>query len=369
MSNAKEINISDLVRDVFSNTKSQILQGEFHISEESIIRFLEFYTISKYINENEYSGGVSLRQIHKNKLVLNNKKYTYDKLQDFYTKLNQREKYRLKAENKLLDGMDTDNEYKMKSYRIKNTSKVKSCNLFQLDMLFNLHNSNYKEKETYNRIRRNNLHKINYKNFKDLVSYFDKQIEVSKLEYKNIQYYLIEQTMMKELITTMSHCYSKLKNSSTSINEMERIFLAVSKIPIIDERHIYIELFSEELSYRDKAVLEMELDSLYIFISYCICEIQNEIEYLKRYRININYDKVKFKEMYIDVYRSKYKLKKDFEVSDFKVIMNMIQSFNNDYIRDKEEIIIDSFKKERKTKLKMEDIINKRKMDEEEIDF
>ena len=52
MSKMKEVKIDEIVREVFINMKSEIVKGEFHISDDSIIRFLEFYTISRYIQEN-----------------------------------------------------------------------------------------------------------------------------------------------------------------------------------------------------------------------------------------------------------------------------------------------------------------------------
>lgn len=368
MSKMKEVKIDEIVREVFINMKSEIVKGEFHISDDSIIRFLEFYTISRYIQENQCNEGVSLRQIHKNKLIAKRNQYTYDKLQDFHSKLNQREIYRIKAEKELLNDMDINDEYKAKSYRIKNTSKIKNYNLFQLDMLFDLHNSTNSVKQTYNRIRRNNLHKIKYKNLKDLVTYLEQRIEKSKLKYKNIELYLIEQTIMKELITTMSYCYNKVKGYESK-KDIIKIFLLVAKIPIIDERHKYLETYSEGISYIEKCILEIELYGLHRFIYYCIESIYEKIEYYKKNNIKVKYDKSRFKGIYTDGYKSKYKLKKDFESEDFYEVMNMIKSFNDEFTKMNEKRNIDKFKKEKEMNLEIELMKKESKIDDEIIDF
>lgn len=350
MSQINEIKIEDVVKKVFLDMKLKILTGEFHISEDSIIRFLEFYSIAKYIQENKSNEGVSLRQIHKNKLIVKDKDYTYDKLQDFYSKINKREQYRIKAENELLKEMDQNTSYKAKSYRIKNTSKVKEYNLFQLDMLFDLHNSNSSIKKTCNRLRRNNLKNINYKNLSDLINYFEVRIDKCKTCFKNMELYSIEKTIGKELITTMSYCYNKVK-SKYDEKDIAEIFLLVSMIPVIDERHKYLETYAEGISDLEIEILKIELEGLFRFVSYCVEFIKEELEYYKKSNVQIIYDDKKFKKIYINSYKSKYKLKKNFTSDDFSSVMYILEKYSkiNSAMHEKQHI--EFFKEEKKKQL------------------
>ena len=85
--------------------------------------------------------------------------------------------------------------------------------------------------------------------------------------------------------------------------------------------------------------------------------------------IKVKYDKSRFKGIYTDGYKSKYKLKKDFESEDFYEVMNMIKSFNDEFTKMNEKRNIDKFKKEKEMNLEIELMKQESKIDDEIIDF
>ena len=334
----KVVYIEEFIIFIFKKLKEKYVIGEFRIPEESIIKFLTFYTIAKYIQQNDYRNSKSIRQIHLNRLVGKRYKYNYDKLHDFHSKINQRNTYRLKINKARVKMMSERELFKSKAKLFNATSTVDEFNMFQLDMFFNLHNSKkYSEiNTTYNRIRRNNIHKIKYKNLVELNDYIKLKIDKSKIEYKNIEYYILEQTIMKELITSMSYCYNKIKNVNTD-REIISMFIDIAKIPIIDARHTYLDIYAN----RDYNIyvyeLEIEVKSLSIFLNYCIKTIYSNIEVLIKRGIDIKYDKRKFKQIYLDDYNSTYKLRKDFTSDDYSKVMKLIHEFNSKAVEQLEE--------------------------------
>lgn len=335
----KFIYIEDFIIFIFKELKTKYVIGGFRIPEESIIKFLTFYTIAKYIQKNDYRNSKSIRQIHLNKLVAKKCKYDYDKLHDFHSKINQRNAYRLKINKERVKKMNKKELFKLKSGLFNITSSVDEFNMFQLDMFFNLHNSEKYSKinTTYNRIRRNNIHKINYKNLVELNDYIKKKIDKSKIKYKNIEYYILEQTIMKELITSMSYCYNKIKNVNTE-REISSMFIDIARIPIIDVRHIYLEIYAKRDYNIYEYELEREVKSLSIFLNCCIKAIHLNVEEFMKRGFDIKYDKRKFKQIYLDGYNSKYKLRKDFDLEDYSRVMKLIYEFNNKTIKHIEKI-------------------------------
>ena len=339
----KEIDISNIVKSVFKYKKLQLVSGEFHISDESIIRFLEFYSIAEYIRNSNVKK-FSVREIANKKLIKLNKEYNYDNLHDFYTKINQRQINRMKINREILKSKNQNQRFKIMGSMFKNTLNIQEDNLNQLEVLFGINNLSKDsiEKVTYNRIRRNNLHNIKYKNLNDLIVYMKNNIDSSCIEYKNIEYYMIEYTINKELINTMSYCYNKVKNSY-SHKDIMKVFVAIMKIPIIDARHKYIETYSEGLSFRDNIVLKNEVMGLVKFIEYCKRDIDMRISNYIIHGADIKFNKGYFKSIYDGGYESKYKLKKDFTSDDFKEVMKLLKDFNEEYLKNNRKKNIQKF--------------------------
>ncbi len=344
MNKEKEIDISSIVKMVFKYNKLKYVSGEFHIPDGSIIRFLEFYSISEYIRKSNEKK-LSIREVANKKLIKLNKEYNYDNLHDFYTKINQRQIYRIEVNREILKSKNENQRFKAIGSTFKNTLNMQENNLNQLEILFRINNlsTDSIEKVTYNRIRRNNLHNIKYKNLNDLINYIKESIDSSCIEYKNIEYYKIEYTMNKELINTMCYCYNKVKYSHSHKDIME-VFAAIIKIPIIDARHKYIETYSEGLSFRDNIALKREVIGLVNFIKHCKKEIDMRISNYIIHGVNIKFNKEYFKSIYNGGYESKYKLKKDFTSDDFKGVMETLQRFNKEYLENNKDKNIQKFK-------------------------
>jgi len=188
----------------------------------------------------------------------------------------------------------------------------------------------------YQRILKNNIHNVNFTNYKLFSEYLNEEIEQQKLtqDEKNLHHYLIEKHLKLHAIKKICRNYEILQNSTNpKLSEEElaaklELMIFATHSPMVQQWGRYIDL-----------VLELKVDQFQKYIIE-ILSISNFIHWIFIYYFNyfnetdiIIYDEddlTHFRE-YANPskFSNDYQLRRDFKSRTFEVVMKEIKKAND----------------------------------------
>lgn len=319
-----------------------LVTGEFHVGLEPVYKYINFYMTAKYIESNYMNKSNNLKQISDEKINAHNikeldKKSFYEQIQHFYTVINEERKMESNNKKKEFNNSNRQEQKnklkdRYKGINISNKNKIEFDSLHKIYAYKKIDENNLRLKNantTYKRVREHNIHNINFKSYSSYIELLKEDIETSKLNFKNIQYYKLEKRLSYELIKDICAIYKKVKD------EDKKDFLAysilVGNLPLIDVRHKYLELYIEYPDKESRNIFKMEVEGLIRFIVYTIKGVKHEKELLEKSGKKIEFDIEKFKEWYVDDYKSNKEFKVDFTAKEFKEVMHELNKIDEKF--------------------------------------
>ena len=182
----------------------------------------------------------------------------------------------------------------------------------------------------YNRILNNQLHNINFTNYKLFSEHLVEVLQKQKLlddHERLLHQYLIEKNLHLHTLKHICKNYEKMKKKSLSDFEREtrlQLMLYTLKMPMVPQWTVYIDLVCE-LSPHEFPLYVQEINSITNFIECVLLEYFQENE-------DIQYDEQDWIwfEKYVQPgrYVNDFRLRKDFSSATFQTIMNEIKDGN-----------------------------------------
>lgn len=251
-----EKNIRTIIEHKIFMNNLLFVTGEFQVGLKPVYKYINFYMTAKYIESNYMNKFKNLKQISDEKIneydiEERDKVPFYEQIQHFYSVINEERK--IASTNKKEEFNNSNRQEKKnklkeryKGINISNKNKVEFDSLHRIYAYKKIDENNLKLKNantTYKRVREHNIQNINFKNYSSYIELLKEDIETSKLDFKNIQYYKLEKRLAYELIKDICAIYKKVKD------EDKKDFLVystlVGNLPLIDVRRKYLELYIE----------------------------------------------------------------------------------------------------------------------------
>ncbi|TAN67427.1 hypothetical protein WS9_008475 [Paraclostridium sordellii 8483] len=337
-----EKNIRTIIEHKIFMNNLLYVTGEFHVTLEPIYKYINFYITAKHIEINYMNQCKNLKQISNEKV----KEYDieerdevpfYEQIQHFYSVINEERKIASNNEKEEFNNSDRQEKKnklkdRYKGINISNKNKVEFDSLHKMYAYKKIDERNLKLKNantTYKRVREHNIHNINFKNYSSYIELLKEDIEASKLDFKNIQYYKLEKRLAYELIKDICAIYKKVKD------EDKKDFLAysilVGNLPLIDVRSKYLDLYLEYSDKESRDILKREVKSLIIFIVQTIKDVSYEKAVLEKSGKKVTFNLEEFKKWYIDDYKSNKEFKIDFSAKEFKEVMQGLNEIDEEF--------------------------------------
>ncbi len=185
----------------------------------------------------------------------------------------------------------------------------------------------------YQRILKNNVHNINFTNYKLFSEHLNDSIQEQNLseENKHLHHYLIEKHLKLHTLKKICKNYEKLIDSTNpEITEIERrarlqLMLYSTNMPMVQQWGTYIDLVME-LSAHQFNIFIQEIDSITNFIKWILLlffQENEEVEYDEQDLVYFN------NYMNLRRFENNIVLRKDFSSHTFDTIMREIKQGND----------------------------------------
>lgn len=308
----------------------EIVKGDLLVSLDSIKDFVYFIIGAEelqYKNKKEFSLSSFTRELSEELAELDDKVDLYDFIQEYdkvayhYTNLNYGNQ--LEAKARAREEKEKGKQSRFEGKKLYGFHKDEFLDLMEIKS-----DSDHVYHKTYKRIvsEKGYLSRITFSEYKGFYEYLFDLINRDD-PFSNIRYYKLEKRMNFELKKAILVAMKKNRQSKFKLRNdvVAEDLLMVTKIPLISERHRLVEIYSELDIFEDILKWRYIVDvSINRFINYAIQHVRFYLE-KEKYNVLDNLDKDKFQSIYSpDTFFLDYKMRRDFNASDFKILMKYI---------------------------------------------
>jgi hypothetical protein len=339
----------DIVEQKVESLARIIVKGKFHIGLDAVKRYVLFWCMTNYIQEQEENQEMSIFQyaqsVNPLKLKDNKDLYLDDKVKewnkfyerkvDHYNTLNAENKVKLLIRQK----QEWHDQMKQKEEKGKGKERrFEGLSLFPfqrnefavLDGIKEMRKPFNELNRTYKRIvsDKGYLSKMTFAQYKDFVSHLKDEINQSQDLLKNIQYYKLEKRLgfeaMKAVLKSLHDCR---KTNHVTAEIAVRDLTTVLQLPFLSERQRYAEVYPE-LSEQGRVRWRLELQGIQAFVQRCILMVRSKLAESKGAILHPK-DWEHFQGLYLpETYENDYKLRKDFRAEEFSLLMTELDKQN-----------------------------------------
>lgn len=346
---------SEVVEHTVEKLAREMVHGIFHIGLDAVKRYVLFWCMTNYLQEQQMSERMSIEQYasstfsltteERNKLTKDGVekadrlwKAYYERKLDHYNSINLEKKVALLLRQKQETQLRLIKKAKNENLE-GNAKRFQGLSLFpyQLEEFAVL--DGIKEGQaaqeigrTYKRIvsDKGYLQKMTFKEYREFVALLQDEIDHSQDPYKNIRYYKLEKRLgfeaAKAVLKAIKNCREQNK---WPLEIAVRDLTYVLRLPFLSERQQYAEVYPE-LNWEERNRWGLELLGILTFTETCILAAQQR---LTEFNGNVLHPKdwEMFATLYLpETFKNDYKQRKDFQAEDFTLLMADLDKQNTE---------------------------------------
>jgi hypothetical protein len=344
---------SEVVEHTVEKLAREMVHGIFHIGLDAVKRYVLFWCMANYLQEQQMSERMSIEQYasstfsltteERNKLTKDGVekadrlwKAYYERKLDHYNSINLEKKVALLLRQKQETQLRLIKKAKNENLE-GNAKRFQGLSLFpyQLEEFAVL--DGIKEGQaaqeigrTYKRIVSNKgyLQKMTFKEYREFVALLKDEVDQSQDPYKNVRYYKLEKRLgfeaVKAVLKAIKDCREQNK---WPVEIVVRDLTYVLRLPFLSERQQYAEVYPE-LNWEERNRWGMELLGILTFTEACILAAKQTLDESKGSILQPT-DWECFETLYLpESYENDYLQRKDFAAEDFTLLMTVLDEQN-----------------------------------------